>query len=140
MALVLTNDKHYSDIAAAIRSKNGGSTKYKPEEMAAAIQAIEGGGSDIELVSVTVTPTDEEQTITPDAGKAFNKVIVEAAEVGSGGETAKTTAIDYSNYASGTFTETLDTGEDITYNVTLDSEGKPTQITSDGGVSVAVEW
>lgn len=138
MAIVITDDKHYSDIAAAIRSKNGGSTKYKPEEMAAAINAIEGG-SDIELVSVTVTPTDEEQTITPDAGKAFNKVIVEAAEVGSG-ETAKTTVIDYSNYASGTFTETLDTGEDITYNVILDSEGKPTQITSDGGVSVAVEW
>lgn len=44
MALVTTNDKHYADIAAAIRSKNGEQAKYKPEQMAAAIKNISGGG------------------------------------------------------------------------------------------------
>lgn len=44
MAIVTTDNQHYTDIAAAIRSKNGTETLYKPSEMAAAIQAISGGG------------------------------------------------------------------------------------------------
>lgn len=43
MAIVTTDNQHYTDIAAAIRSKNGTETLYKPSEMAAAIQAISGG-------------------------------------------------------------------------------------------------
>ena len=42
MALILTNDQNYKDIAAAIREKNGSTTTYAPGEMAA---AISGGGS-----------------------------------------------------------------------------------------------
>ena len=45
MAIVTTNDQHYHDIADAIREKNGSDTQYTPAEMAAAIQAISGGGS-----------------------------------------------------------------------------------------------
>ena len=48
MAKVLTDDKHYTDIASAIRTKNGTETTYKPDEMADAILALEigsGGGS-----------------------------------------------------------------------------------------------
>lgn len=44
MAIVTTDNQHYTDIAAAIRSKNGTETQYKPSEMAAAISAISGGG------------------------------------------------------------------------------------------------
>ena len=44
MAIVTTDNQHYTDIAAAIRSKNGTETQYKPSEMAAAIRAISGGG------------------------------------------------------------------------------------------------
>lgn len=44
MAIVTTDNQHYADIAAAIRSKNGTETLYKPSEMAAAISAISGGG------------------------------------------------------------------------------------------------
>lgn len=44
MAIVATNNRYYADIAAAIRSKNGEQTKYKPEQMAAAIKNISGGG------------------------------------------------------------------------------------------------
>ncbi len=43
MAKVITDSQHYTDIAAAIRAKNGEETTYKPSEMAAAIEAIEGG-------------------------------------------------------------------------------------------------
>lgn len=44
MATVTTNNQYYTDIANAIRGKNGTETQYKPSEMAAAITAISGGG------------------------------------------------------------------------------------------------
>lgn len=44
MAKGITDSRHYTDIAAAIRGKNGETTTYKPSEMAAAIEAITGGG------------------------------------------------------------------------------------------------
>lgn len=44
MADVLVNESSLEDIADAIRSKNGLTTKYKPSEMADAISAISGGG------------------------------------------------------------------------------------------------
>lgn len=40
----ITDSRYYEDIAAAIRAKNGKTTKYKSYEMAAAIRAIQGGG------------------------------------------------------------------------------------------------
>lgn len=40
MAIVYTDSANYSDIADAIRSKNGTQNTYKPEDMAAAINAI----------------------------------------------------------------------------------------------------
>lgn len=42
MANVIINDTNLTNIANAIREKNGGTTKYKPSEMASAILAIEG--------------------------------------------------------------------------------------------------
>ena len=45
MANVIINDTNLTDIANAIREKNGEITTYKPSEMAAAILAITGGGS-----------------------------------------------------------------------------------------------
>ena len=50
MAKVLTDSQHYTDIANAIREKNGETTQYKPSEMATAIQAIESGGADFSEV------------------------------------------------------------------------------------------
>ena len=49
MAIVITNDKHYTNIANAIREKNGETTTYKPEEMAAAIEAITSGNPITEM-------------------------------------------------------------------------------------------
>lgn len=44
MANVIINDQNLTNIANAIRGKNGTTTTYKPSEMAAAITAIETGG------------------------------------------------------------------------------------------------
>lgn len=44
MAKVLVTDTNLTNIGNAIRNKNGTSTKYKPSEMAAAINAIVTGG------------------------------------------------------------------------------------------------
>ena len=42
MAYVKTDAQHYSDIGAAIREKNGMTTKYKPSQMGAAVRALSG--------------------------------------------------------------------------------------------------
>lgn len=44
MARVMTDNKYYTEIANAIREKNGSSDKYTPAQMAEAILAISGGG------------------------------------------------------------------------------------------------
>ena len=51
MAKVLTDEKYYTEIADAIREKNGETTQYKPSEMGAAIVAIEtgSGGGTVDL-------------------------------------------------------------------------------------------
>ena len=45
MAIITTDNQHYHDIADAIREKNGTQNTYKPEQMAAAVRAIDGGGT-----------------------------------------------------------------------------------------------
>lgn len=46
MAIVITDEKHYADIASAIRTQNGEEATYKPSEMAAAILALVAGGGE----------------------------------------------------------------------------------------------
>lgn len=48
MAKVLITDTHLTNIANAIREKNGEVTSYKPSEMAEAITNISGGDSELE--------------------------------------------------------------------------------------------
>jgi len=45
MATTIINDTHLTNIANAIRNKNGTTDTYKPSEMAGAIENIETGGS-----------------------------------------------------------------------------------------------
>ena len=44
MSIVTIDDSCFTNIANAIRGKNGETTTYKPNEMAAAISALSGGG------------------------------------------------------------------------------------------------
>lgn len=63
-------------IADAIRTKNGLTLKYKPGEMAAAILAIKTAPT---LQSISVDPTESQQTKTPPAGvDGYNSVTVTA--------------------------------------------------------------
>ena len=65
MAKVLVNETNLTNIANAIRGKNGASTKYKPNEMATAISNIKTTPT---LQSKTATPSTSSQTIKPDTG------------------------------------------------------------------------
>ena len=58
MALILTDDQNYKDIAAAIREKNGSTTTYAPGEMAAAVEGLSGSGAlYMHSVSLFVDPS-----------------------------------------------------------------------------------
>lgn len=57
MANVIINDSNLTNIAAAIREKNGTTTTYKPSEMASAIAAIETGGGGIGIPEEAYTIT-----------------------------------------------------------------------------------
>ena len=64
MSKVFVTDTYLTDIGNAIRAKNGETTTYKPSEMAAAIQAISGGGDQPKLNAPTITITEDTLTIT----------------------------------------------------------------------------
>lgn len=52
--IIKTDNQYYCDIASAIREKNETNTKYKPSEMAIAIENIESGGIQCTLSISTV--------------------------------------------------------------------------------------
>ena len=56
MSKVLVNETSLSGIANSIRAKNGTETTYKPSEMAAAIDAIQTGGT-VEALDITANGT-----------------------------------------------------------------------------------
>lgn len=72
----------FSDIADAIRGKNGTIVTYKPTEMATAISNIStsGGGNAAPVYqNKTITPTKSQQNIVADSGfNALSQVTVEA--------------------------------------------------------------
>ena len=79
MAKVLVTDTHLTDIASAIRNKNGTSDTYKPSEMANAIESIETGGGEAVLQEKKIAPTTSSQIITPDEDyDGLSKVTIEA--------------------------------------------------------------
>lgn len=57
----------FTDIADAIRDRNGGSLTYHPSDMAAAILAIVTKAEAV-FQSKTVSPSTSSQTVTPDTG------------------------------------------------------------------------
>lgn len=67
MSIVTIDDSCFTDIANAIRGKNGETTTYKPNEMAAAISALSGGGSgDWQVAAIsTVYDSTTNKTIIP---------------------------------------------------------------------------
>lgn len=77
MAKVLTDNKHYTDIAEAIRDKNGTETTYKPSEMAAAIEEITTGGA-VEAITIESNGT----YTAPDGIDGYNPITVNVPQDG----------------------------------------------------------
>lgn len=76
MAIVTTDNKHYSDIADAIRTK-GVSGSFTPSQMASAIEQIEGGsgaGGDYNIESVDDGNGGQILNITDAAGGSIDRV------------------------------------------------------------------
>lgn len=66
MSIVTIDDSCFTNIANAIRGKNGETTTYKPNEMAAAISALSGGGSgnwQVAAISTVYDATTNKTTI-----------------------------------------------------------------------------
>ena len=63
MAKVLVSESNLTNIANAIRSKNGSSNTYTPAQMGPAILAIPTGGGSSTLWNINITQS-EHQTIS----------------------------------------------------------------------------
>lgn len=79
MSKALITEAYLTDIADAIRAKNGSSDTYTPPQMAAAIGAIPTGG-DVTVEALSVT---QNGTYTAPTGKAYSPVTVNVS--GGGG-------------------------------------------------------
>lgn len=63
MALGITDNQNYTDIAKAIRGKTGGAVTYKPGEMAAAITALPTTEYPTYTGATEFTPSDSAQVV-----------------------------------------------------------------------------
>ncbi len=68
MAKVVVSETYLSDIADAIRAKNGTANTYTPAQMAGAISAISGGSSPNLQAKTNISPIASNQTIQADSG------------------------------------------------------------------------
>ena len=94
MSLVTIDDSYLTAIGNAIRAKNGTTTTYKPSEMAAAISAIETGGSGLLLSAYwndTITGAISDDTITKIPNYAFDRSSV------VGGDKHEITSVSFPN-------------------------------------------
>lgn len=64
-----------TDVADAIRTKKGTTGTINPQDFSTEIASISTGKEEIEL---TATPTASQQVFTPDEGKVYSKVTVQA--------------------------------------------------------------
>ena len=98
MAIKLTDDNHYKNIANAIRTKTGTENKYKPGEMAAAIRGITTGSTAYGTLTIR-TNTPENETVDV-ANFASVIVDVPASAVVSGNKeiTSNGSNIDVESY------------------------------------------
>lgn len=68
MGKAVISDGYLTDIATAIREKNGSATTYRPKDMAAAIRAISGGGGLSYAPTGTMSAYDTLGTLLGEAG------------------------------------------------------------------------
>ena len=76
MANKIVSSENLENIANAIRTKSGTTTKYTPNNMAAAILNIPGGGSTPTIESLSVTPSATTQTFNSSSVDGYKPVTV----------------------------------------------------------------
>lgn len=143
----------FSDIADAIRGKNGSSNTYTPAQMPAAITAIPTGGGGT-YQTKTVSPSESSTDVTPDSGyDALSKVTINAISssyVGSGiarrsgtnlsasGKTVTVPAGYYENQATkDVSTMTLPTSTSASATSGYTSKATVSRSTSDQYINIA---
>lgn len=123
MANVLVEETSLEDIADAIRSKNGLTTKYKPSEMADAITAISGGGitpTGTKTINITQNGTVTED-VTNYANAQVNVNVPSVSPTGTKQVSITqngTVTEDVTNYASAEITA------NVPNNYSASDEGK----------------
>lgn len=87
MSQVLVTESYISDIASAIRSKNGQSASYHPSQMAAAINSIVSAG-DLSVISKSIN-TNGTYNPASDNADAFSGVVVDVPNTYSASDEGK---------------------------------------------------
>ena len=102
MGIAYIDDKYLTQIGNAIRSKVGGSTQLKPEEMSDAITTISGsGGSSSAYWTINITPTSNQTiraTVTPAPKSGTSSFTLSSLDV----PTVTATVTPSSGYIAGT--------------------------------------
>lgn len=123
MSRAMITEDYLTDIADAIRAKNGSSDTYTPPQMAGAIAAIPTG-SDIDVEPLSVTANG---TYTAPTGKAYSPVTVNVSGGGGDDPFALTDYIESSGtqYINTGYTVTTGTRIEIVANVPDNSNAYP---------------
>lgn len=90
---VLTDDTNYKAIADAIRAKNGTDESYKPSEMASAITAIKGGGSEDGVIDGSAETIDNDRVTFVRESAFYNFLSLTSVNL------PNVTEIDYSAFS-----------------------------------------
>lgn len=120
MANVLVQDSSLTAVGNAIREKNGSITLYKPAEMAAAIQAL-GGGGELKLLNISFSDGKVQNNDFPDVGVDFFLVfrVFNTAFSQSGFFSSYYRASDgeWTNILNGGYSQYTPEKKDISYDV-----------------------
>ena len=138
MARVVVNDAYLTDIADAIRAKNGTQNTYTPAEMSSAIDAIPTGGSST-LGTKTITANGTYDA-SDDSLDGYSEVTVNVSGGGGGGNFALIGTKVFENLSE--YTDTT-TAEELNTNINISNTDYAwgyVVVTCDTSIGTNAEW